>query len=112
MSLENVELARTGYAVLNQVYKTGDLEALRQHIENTVDSDCVVVASDVTFKGEWHGREGMVEFITDQMDALDNLWVRPEEYIDLDDRLVVPITWGGRARETQMNVDFTEAHVC
>ena len=111
MSQENVELARKGYAVLNEVYKTGDLEALRQHIENTIHPDCVLVASDVTFKGEWQGREGMVEFITEQMDALDDLWVRTEEYLDLDEWLVVPITWGGRAKETQLDVEFSSVHL-
>ena len=111
MSQENVELARTGYAVLNEVYKTGDLEPLTTHIANTIDPDCVLVASDVTFQGEWYGREGVVEFIADQMDALDDLWVQPEEYIDLDDRLIVPITWGGRAKETQIDVEFASVHV-
>jgi ketosteroid isomerase-like protein len=111
MSDENVEFARTGYAVLNEVYKTGDLDALTTHIANTIDPDCVLVASDVTFQGEWYGREGMVEFIADQMDALDDLWVQPEEYIALDDRLIVPITWGGRAKETQIDVEFASVHV-
>ena len=111
MSQENVELARAGYAVLNQVYKTGDLEPLRRHIEEAVRPDCVLTASDVTFQGEWRGRQGMLDFITDQMDVLDDLWVRPEEYIDLEDRLVVPIRWGGRAKETQIAVEFSSVHV-
>jgi ketosteroid isomerase-like protein len=51
----------------------------------------------------------MLDFISDQMDALDDLWVRPEEYIE-EDRLV-PIRWGGRAKEAQIEVEFSSVHV-
>jgi ketosteroid isomerase-like protein len=111
MSQENVELARAGYAVLNHAYETGDLAPLRRHIEIAFDPDCVLTASDVTFQSEWRGRQGMLEFITDQMDALEDIWVRPEVYIDLEDRLVVPIRWGGRAKQTQIDVEFSSVHV-
>jgi ketosteroid isomerase-like protein len=111
MSQENVELARAGYAVLNHAYETGDLAPLRRHIEIAFHPDCVLTASDVTFQSKWRGRQGMLEFITDQMDALEDIWVRPEVYIDLEDRLVVPIRWGGRAKQTQLDVEFSSVHV-
>jgi ketosteroid isomerase-like protein len=59
------------------------------------------------------GRSGLLEFIERQMQAFEvgTMWMKPLEYIDVGDRLVVPYRWGGRARHTGIEMEFTFAHV-
>jgi ketosteroid isomerase-like protein len=111
MSEENVELARKTYAILNEVYLTGDPEPLRRHIQERADPECALVTTDITFESEWRGEEGILAFVADQMEALDRMWIRPDDYVDLGDRVIILLSWGGRAKQTGIEVEFSSAHV-
>jgi ketosteroid isomerase-like protein len=112
MSRENVELAQEGYARLNDTYETGDLQPWRRYIEEAFRPELVVEGESAFTEGVWRGHEGLVEFTTNQMEVLEGMWIRPEEFIDVDDdRLVVCLSLGGRARHTGIDVELTVVHV-
>jgi ketosteroid isomerase-like protein len=113
MSEENVELARRGLAAINETYRTGDLDAWQQVVEEVFDPEVVLEATNEAFtEGEWRGHAGAVGFVANQMEVLESMWIRPDEYIDAgDDCLVVAITFGGRARYTGIEVEMHPIHV-
>ena len=45
------------------------------------------------------------------MQAFEQRWIEPEEFIDSGDVLVVPVRFGGRARHTGIEVEFSYVHV-
>jgi ketosteroid isomerase-like protein len=109
MSRENVELARRGYAALNEAYKTGDfLPALNAFC----DPQIVLKPSGILPESsEMHGHQGILQFAAVQTQAFDGFWVEPKEYIDAGDRVVVPVRIGGRASYTGIEVEFGVVHV-
>ena len=113
MSEENVELAKQGFAALNEAYRTGDISPWRRWVECLFDPDVVVEAGTDTFtEGVWRGHDGAVGFVANQMDVLQGMWTRADEFIDVDDDcLVVGITFGGRARHTGIDVELNPFHV-
>ena len=113
MSEENVELAKRGLAAINETYRTGELDAWRQVVEETFDPGAVLEASDEAFsEGEWRGHTGAVGFVANQMEVLEGIWIRPDEYIDAGENcLVVAITFGGRARYTGIEVEMHPIHL-
>jgi ketosteroid isomerase-like protein len=112
MSQENVELARRGYAALNEAYRSGDVNDLLPLTEQTTDPDVVLRTADTFVEsGEWHGREGLLQFTADQMEAFKEMWIEPQEFIDAGDIVVVPLRFGGQARHTGIEVEFSYVHV-
>ena len=113
MASPNVELVKAGYAALQHAYRTGDLDPLRTHFEAAVDGGFLVKAEGEVFtEGEWHGPEGLLAFVANQMEALDAMWIRPEEFIEVDDEtIVIPVTFGGRARHTEIDVELAPIHL-
>ena len=68
--------------------------------------------TDAFTEGEWRGHEGAVGFVANQMDVLDGMWLRGDEYLEVgEDRLLVAITFGGRARHTGIAVEMHPVHV-
>src|SRR3954453_11342533 len=102
MSQENVERAKQGIAAINDAYRTGDITQWRRQVEETFDPAVVLEAGTEAFtEGEWRGHEGAVGFVANQMEVLEDMWLRVDEYIDVDeDRLIVAAHFGGRARHT------------
>jgi SnoaL-like domain len=100
MSQETVELARRGYAALNDAYSSGDVNDLWPTAEELWDPEIVLrTPGGVLGGGEvWHGRDGMLRFVANQMEAFRRMWIEPQESIDAGDRLVVPVRFGGQAR--------------
>lgn len=114
MAKGDVELARAGYEAVNEAYRTGDWGPFMQHAETAFDPDIVLEdgSESGTFtEGEWRGVDGLVGFIGGQTDVLEDMWVRPEEFIEVGDRLVVPLTFGGRATHTGIPVELSVVHV-
>ena len=110
MSQENVELARRGYAALNDAYRTGDFSAA---IEEFCDPEIVLTPSGILPESsEMHGHEGLLRFAALQTEAFEEFWVQPQEMIDAGDRVVVPVRFGGRAQHTGLEVVFDVVHVC
>jgi ketosteroid isomerase-like protein len=82
-------------------------------VEKAFDPEVMLEAGGEAFtEGEWRGHEGAVGFVANQMDALEGMWLRADEYIDVDeDCLVVTLTFGGRARHTGLDVRMSPAHI-
>jgi ketosteroid isomerase-like protein len=113
MSQENVELARRGYAALNEAYAKRDISSLKSMAEEMWHPDIVLAFQGPTFLevGEWHGYEGLLRFTQDQTDGFEQMWLEVDEFIDAGDRLLVAVRWGGRARHTGLPVEFDAMHV-
>jgi ketosteroid isomerase-like protein len=112
MSQENVESAKRGLAAINETYRTGDLQAWRRVVEAEFDPEVVLEATEAFTEGEWRGHAGAVGFVANQMDVLEDMWIRPDEYIDAgDDCLIVAITFGGTARQSGIEVEMHPIHV-
>ncbi len=114
MSQENVEVARQAVKAINETYRTGDLLPWRRHVERTFDPEVVLEAAPTWAftEGEWSGHEGVVGFVANQMEVLEDMWLRADDYIDVDDEcLIVAITFGGRARHTGIDVELSPFHV-
>jgi hypothetical protein len=100
MSQENVEIAERGVAALNETYRTGDMRPWRRHVEETFDPDVLLEAEEAFTEGEWRGHAGAVGFVANQMEVLDDMWLRVDDYVHVDDDcLVAAITfrWAGTA---------------
>ena len=113
MASRNVELARAGFAALAETYRTGDVAPLRAFFDEQVDPAFVLRGEGEAFtEGEWHGPEGLLDFITNQMEAMESMWIRPEDFIEVGgDTVVVPVRFGGRARHTEIDVELSPTHV-
>ena len=109
---KNTEVAERGVAALNETYRTGDMRPWRRHVESTFDSDIVLEAGDAFTEGEWRGHDGAVGFVANQMEVLDEMWLRVDEYLHVDDEyVVVAIRFGGRSRHTDLDVELRPIHV-
>jgi hypothetical protein len=113
MSQENLELAKLGIAVVNEAYAKDDIAPWRQQVEELVDPEVVLVGGPDTFtEGEWRGHEGVVGFVANQMEVLKEMWMRLDEFIDVDENcFIVGITFGGQARHTDIPVELHPFHV-
>jgi uncharacterized protein len=110
MSRENVDLVRRGYAALNQNFQSGELDF--SLIEKLWTQDCVLVPSGLLPESrEMQGHAGIAQFATAQMEAFEQMWVEPLEFIEAGDRVVVPVRFGGKARHTGIEVEFSVVHV-
>ena len=113
MSQENVEIAKEGVAAINHAYRTGDITPWRKQVEEAFDPEVVLEAGTEAFtEGEWRGHEGAVGFVVNQMEVLERMWLRVDEYIDVDeDWLIAAATFGGQARHTGLPVEMHPFHV-
>src|SRR5262245_58189973 len=114
MSQENVENARRGYAVLNETYRTGDMNIFRRTAEQLWDPDVVLVTAGVLPDSDTtaHGVGAVLRFVERQMQAFEEgtMWIEPLEFINEGDYLIVPYRFGGRARHTGLDVEFAFVH--
>jgi ketosteroid isomerase-like protein len=114
VSQEDVENARRGYALLNDAYRSADAERFRPFLEEIWDPEVVFVPAGVLPESRAvHGLEAVLQFTAGQMEAFEDgsMWIEPLEYIDAGDRIVVPYRFGGRARHTGVEVEFSFVHV-
>ncbi len=113
MAARDVENARRGYAALNDAYRSGDVEDLRPLAEELWHPDLVLKLPGGILGGgeEWRGYDGMLRFISHQMEAFREMWVEPQGYSEYDETIVVPVRFGGQARHTGIEVEFSSVHV-
>ena len=114
MSQENVEAVERAVVAVNETYRTGDTRPWRRFVEAECDPEIVLDAPAAAFtEGEWRGHDGAVGFVANQMEVLDGMWLRVDEYIEVDDAgvIVVAITFGGRARHSGIEVELHPFHV-
>jgi hypothetical protein len=112
MPSEDIETARAGFAAISHFYETGDPGPVRRHIGRFVEPDCEVSAGspDVFLEGTWTGHDGMIRFMTNQVEAFEHMWIEPQDFIERDDWIVVPIKFGGRAKHTGMDLTLSPVH--
>jgi ketosteroid isomerase-like protein len=113
MSKRIADLVQQGVAALNDSYSSGDTEPWRRHVEQFFDPEVVLEAgSDVFTEGRWRGHEGAVGFVANQMEVLDGMFLRLDDYREVDENcVVVEITFGGSARHTGIDVEMHPIHV-
>jgi predicted lipid-binding transport protein (Tim44 family) len=87
VSQENVERARRAYTAMREAYKAGDIESLT----DLADEFC---HPDLVFSTE----------------ALENMWLEPDDFIDAGDRVLVQLRIGGTARHAGLPVEFSVIH--
>jgi hypothetical protein len=112
VSQENVELAQRGIAAINDAYAQDDIAPWREQVESFADAELVLEAgTDAFTEGDWRGHQGAIEFVANQMEVLKGMWIRLDEFIDVDeDRFVLAITFGGQARHTAIRVELHPFH--
>lgn len=113
MSQQNVDVAAAGVAAINETFRADDIGPWARHVEEAFEADAVLEASDSAFtEGEWRGHAGAMRFVANPMDVLENMWIRADEIIDVDDHLVVVMTtFGGHARHTGLELENSFANV-
>jgi ketosteroid isomerase-like protein len=112
MSQENEDLAQQAVAAVNETYRTGDLLSWRRYVEEACDPDIVLQGGDAFTEGDWRGTEGAVAFVANQMEVLEGMWLRVDEYLYADPEwMVLAITFGGRGRHTGIEVELRPFHV-
>jgi len=113
MSEENVKLAKEGIGAINDAYRTGEILPWQRLVEAGFDPEVVLEAGGEAFtEGEWRGHEGAVGFVANQMEVLEGMWLRADEYIDVgEDWLIVAATFGGRGRHSGIPVEMHPFHV-
>jgi ketosteroid isomerase-like protein len=113
MSQENIDVAKQGIAAIQEAYAKDDIAPWRQRVEELFDPDVVLeTGTDAFTEGEWHGHEGAVGFVANQMEVLKEMWMRLDEFIDVgEDCFIVGIAFGGQARHTAIPVEMHPFHV-
>jgi ketosteroid isomerase-like protein len=112
MSQENYELAKQAIAAVNEAYAKDDIAPWRHEAERIFDPEVVLEAGDAFTEGEWHGKEGAVGFVANQMEVLKEMWMRLDEFIDVGENcFIVGITFGGQARHTAIPFEAHPFHV-
>jgi hypothetical protein len=113
MASENVKRARAGYVALAHFYETRDPVPIRRHLERVIHPACVVAAGspEVFVEGTWQGHDGLFRFLTNQLDALEDMWIEPRDFIEMGEWLVVPVDFGGRAKHTGMEISLSPVHL-
>ena len=101
MSEQNLKVAQRGLEAINETYQSGDLEAWRKHVEEVFDPEVVLESESGAFtEGRWHGHDGATAFVANQMEVLEGMWLRIDEYLEASENcLIVPadLRWTGPA---------------
>jgi ketosteroid isomerase-like protein len=109
VSQENVEIVQRTYERVNNAYQTGDYQGT---IEDYCHPDVVLRTSGMFPEtGEYRGYDGLREFMMNQAEAFEEMWVQPAEFINAGDQVVVPLRFGGTARHSGIDATFSVVHV-
>jgi hypothetical protein len=113
MEAPNRELVDEAIVAVNETYRTGDMDPWRRYVKRVCDPDILLEApTDAFTEGEWRGHEGAVGFVANQMDALEGMWLRLDEVTEVTPNcLLAAITFGGRARYSELEVELHPFHV-
>jgi ketosteroid isomerase-like protein len=109
MSEESVEIVRQFYEALARALASGEMS---EPMERWWDPNCVVKPSGLfPESAEVCGHEGVRGFLVNQVEAFETMRVEPLDFIDAGNQVIVPIRFGGRARHTGLDIDFSIVHV-
>jgi ketosteroid isomerase-like protein len=84
MSEENVELVRRGH----DAFERGDLAAMLKLVDPEVVS---YTAAPLVDPGEYHGPDGLIQWVVDWTEGFDDYVQRAEEYIEAGDHVIVRV---------------------
>lgn len=59
----------------------------------------------------FEGHRGVLRYIEMFQAGFDDFWMRPDEYIVIDEHIVVPLHIGGRAKRGGIDIDAAFVHV-
>jgi ketosteroid isomerase-like protein len=82
MRRENVEVVRSAW----QAWLSGDISESLAHADDDVVVTRVAPMPDAT---PYHGHEGMLQILADWVEGFEDFQMRPQEFIDANDRQVV-----------------------
>ena len=105
MSSRNVEALREGYAALGRGDLAGALAVLDADVE--VEDHELSLGSPITRRG--HG--GFVEILTTVNEGFEEVRYRPEEFIEVGDRVLVKARRTGRGAASGARVEEQQFHV-
>jgi ketosteroid isomerase-like protein len=64
------------------------------------------VRSDLPDAGIYRGHEGVRQLLGRFEEILDEMWIRPEEFIDAgEETVIVPLRWGGTGKGSGVEVE-------
>lgn len=110
MAGENVELVRTFYAMLNKAYASREYR--REDFAAFYHPNVVLRTSGILpADSEVRGYDAVRQFTVDHAHAFRAMVVEPSEFIDADERVVVPIRFGGESRDTGIETSSYVVHV-
>jgi uncharacterized protein len=104
VSVENVELARRGYAAWSRGDFAASLELLHPDIE-------IVEAAGIPGARTYRGHEGMMQALEGVREAFDEVRFDPREFVDAGDHVAVRVRMSGRGRGSGAEVAAEIAHV-
>ncbi len=110
----DVETFRRGYEAMNAAYRGGDVNEFRPVLEESFDPDMVLQPGGVLPDSEQRphrGYEGFLNFIANQMEAFSDMWVRPEEFIEVGDLVVIPSKLHATGRSTGIEASQSAVQV-
>jgi uncharacterized protein len=107
MSQEDVNLARRGYEALAK----GDLESVLELIDPDVQVEIHTGRPDIPETDTLHGHAGFLENLRLLEEVFEDVEVRPEEFIEVGEELVVPIFTSGRGRASGIRVENRVTHI-
>jgi len=105
MSEENVNIARRGYEAL----RAGDLEAVLELLDSDVSVEVHTGRPDLP--EVLHGHAGFLQNLRGLTEVFEDIEVEPEEFIDLDEHLVVPIHTAGHGRASGIRIENRVVHI-
>ncbi len=108
MSRENVEVIRRGYDILN----SGDIDAFLDQFMELLDENVLWhPPEDVPEHATLAGREAILRYISDYIDAFDDFDSAAEELIDSGDSVVASVRLSGRIKGSAAPVELAGAQV-
>ncbi len=105
MSEQNVDLARHGYEAL----AAGEIERVLELLDPDVLVEVHTGRPDLP--ETLHGHAGFLENLMGLTEVFEDIEIEPEEFIDLEDNLVVPISTIGRGRASGIKVENRVVHI-
>jgi len=94
MAIDNVEIVRRGY----KAFEEGGVEAILQFLDP--DIEWHMSAAFTRAPRVYRGHDGVREVFRFFNERIDDLAADPHEFIEADDRVIVPVRMHGRLKET------------
>jgi uncharacterized protein len=106
MSQEDVKVAQRGYEALAR----GDMEAVLELIDPDVQVEVHTGRPDLP-ETALRGHAGFLENLRQLDEVFEDVEVTPEEFIEVGEKLVVPIYTAGRGRGSGIRVENRVTHI-